>query len=50
MQGIGAAVEKAVNICLEAQSKYAGISLEVHTFTMPLVDDLMEDDEVADGI
>lgn len=41
IQGVGAALETAVNLALDAQAKYAGVSVEVETFTMPVTDEIV---------
>ena len=38
LQATGACIERAVDIALEVESKYSGISLETETFTMPCTD------------
>ena len=48
IQGIGAVVQNVVDLCLMIQEKYAGITLDVNTFTMPLKDVIIENDGVED--
>ena len=42
LQAVGASVQMAVDLALQVQQKYAGISMEVDTFTMPIVDEIVE--------
>ena len=40
VQGVGAALETAINLALDAQSKYS-LEVEVETFTMPVTDEVV---------
>ena len=39
LQATGASIQKAVEIALTCECKYAGLQLEVDTFTMPCTDE-----------
>lgn len=41
LQATGAAVERAVDLALEIESKYAGVLLQTETFTMPATDEVV---------
>ena len=45
LQATGAAVERAVDLALEIESKYAGVLITTETFTMPATDEVVNDDE-----
>lgn len=45
MQAIGAAVERAVDLCLLIEETYAGVRSEVTTFTMPLKDEILNENK-----
>ena len=47
IQGVGAALETAVNIALDVQAKYIGVSLETETFTQPVQDEVVNGDGVV---
>jgi DNA-binding protein len=44
LQATGAAVERAVDLALEIESKYAGVVMTTETFTMPATDEVVNDD------
>lgn len=42
IQATGACVERAVDIALQVELKYTGITLETDTFTMPCTDQITD--------
>ena len=42
LQAVGASVQHAVDIALMIEEKYAQITFEIDTFTMPIVDEIVE--------
>ena len=44
VQAVGASVEYAVNLALDVEAKYSDIKTEVETFTMPITDDLVDEE------
>ena len=42
LQGMGACVQKTIDLALQFQESYAGISIECETFTVPIKDSIVK--------